>query len=321
MNPAYARLPGALQDTLAAPCALELAERASGQVNRLARRELTRWQSILEHMPPTGPEVHLDRAAPVLGATVSDPGALRKALLELQPWHQGPLRLGGVEVDAEWRSDLTWERLAQQLELQGRSVLVAGCGNGYFGWRMLGAGARVVVGVDTRPVCLVQWLAQRHFAPDPDNFVLPLLDVQLPADLGGFDTVLSQSVIYHKRDPLAYLRRLRGWLAPGGELVLETLVLDRPGSGCLAVQGCYAGMRDVWFVPTPELLADSLARAGFEEARVVDVTATTAAEQRRTEWMPLDSLAEGLDSADPERTVEGYPAPVRAIVLARRPSV
>jgi tRNA (mo5U34)-methyltransferase len=35
--------------------------------------------------------------------------------------------------------------------------------------------------------------------------------------------------------------------------------------------------------------------------------------------MTFDSLGEALDPTDPRRTVEGHPAPVRAMVIGRRP--
>jgi tRNA (mo5U34)-methyltransferase len=51
--------------------------------------------------------------------------------------------------------------------------------------------------------------------------------------------------------------------------------------------------------------------------RCVDVTPTTLLEQRPTEWINSESLDAFLDPADPRRTIEGHPAPVRAVVLAR----
>jgi tRNA (mo5U34)-methyltransferase len=78
-------------------------------------------------------------------------------------------------------------------------------------------------------------------------------------------------------------------------------------------------MRNVWHLPTvPQLLAWA-GQAGFRNPRVVDVSATTPTEQRRTEWMPFESLADALDPADRARTVEGWPAPRRAVVLSTRP--
>ena len=42
----------------------------------------------------------------------------------------------------------------------------------------------------------------------------------------------------------------------------------------------------------------------------------TIQEQRRTEWMRFHSLADFLDPENPTLTVEGLPAPRRAIVIA-----
>ena len=58
-------------------------------------------------------------------------------------------------------------------------------------------------------------------------------------------------------------------------------------------------------------------RAGFTDIRCVDVTRTTPEEQRKTDWMTFESLTDFLDPEGPTRTIEGYPAPVRAILLAR----
>ena len=58
--------------------------------------------------------------------------------------------------------------------------------------------------------------------------------------------------------------------------------------------------------------------AGLLDVNCVDVTATTTREQRLTEWMQFQSLADFLDPHDPTKTIEGYPAPLRAIFIARR---
>ena len=78
----------------------------------------------------------------------------------------------------------------------------------------------------------------------------------------------------------------------------------------------YAKMRNVWFIPTPETLVIWLARAGFQNIRVIDVTQTTTEEQRATPWMRFESLADFLDPHDQRRTIEGHPAPCRAIFVA-----
>jgi tRNA (mo5U34)-methyltransferase len=77
-------------------------------------------------------------------------------------------------------------------------------------------------------------------------------------------------------------------------------------------------MRNVWAIPGTDRLLGWVEKAGFSEPLVVDITATTTREQRTTAWMTFESLQQALDPSDPLRTVEGLPAPVRAIVMAKR---
>jgi tRNA (mo5U34)-methyltransferase len=75
-------------------------------------------------------------------------------------------------------------------------------------------------------------------------------------------------------------------------------------------------MRNVWFIPSPATLEGWLHRAGFRDARLIDCTVTGVEEQHATDWMRFESLADFLDPTDPTRTIEGHPAPCRAIFLA-----
>jgi tRNA (mo5U34)-methyltransferase len=80
-------------------------------------------------------------------------------------------------------------------------------------------------------------------------------------------------------------------------------------------------MRNVHVVPRVDTLIAWLDAAGFEDVETIDVSRTGTDEQRSTAWMTFGSLIDCLDPEDPQRTVEGYPAPVRAALLARRPAV
>lgn len=319
MTAAWAGLPAALDGTAVLPHAAELVRRAQAAMEGSGHGDLSRWRAALDALPAPTPGYELDRPAPRLGAPADDPGALAALLMALHPWRKGPLEVGGVMIDSEWRSDWKWARVAPHVELRDCTVLDVGCGNGYFGWRMLGAGARCVVGIDPTLVFVMQWLAQAHFVPGLPNFILPLRDSELPRGLAGFDAVFSMGVLYHRRRPERHLAALFRWLRPGGQLVLETLVLDDPGDACLVPDGRYARMRNVWHLPALGRLQRELREAGFSDVVVVDVTPTTTAEQRSTAWMRFESLDRCLQPGDPSRTVEGHPAPVRAAVLACRP--
>lgn len=94
-------------------------------------------------------------------------------------------------------------------------------------------------------------------------------------------------------------------------------VLDGGGQPVLVPPDRYAGMRNVWFIPSVEALAVWMGRVGFKDIEVVDVSRTTIEEQRPTDWMRFQSLPDHLDPTDPSRTIEGHPAPVRSILIGR----
>lgn len=249
-----------------------------------------------------------------------DTPALRTALLGLSPWRKGPFEIAGLHIDAEWRSDLKWSRLAGALEpLEGRRVLDVGCGNGWYALQMRAAGAAFVLGVDPTLLYVMQFLAVSKLAATSGVCVLPLRLEELPRPSQAFDTTFSMGVLYHQRSPLQHLRELRDTLRPGGQLVLETIVLPGDEARAATPPGRYARMKNVWLLPTQSELGTWLERTGFRHAKIVDVSLTTSEEQRRTEWMTFESLAEALDPTDPSRTIEGWPAPRRAILTANAP--
>jgi len=281
--------------------------------------DLPRWRAALAGLPATRAAAILDGPVPGLGERAQDQKALRKSLMELHPWRKGPLQLGGLRIDTEWRSDWKWQRVAPHVNLRGHRVLDIGSGNGYFGMRMLGAGAQSVVGIDPTLVFVMQWLACRHFSGDIPNWVLPLGIEELPDAPAELDTVFSMGVLYHRKTPGTHLEQIHAWLKDGGSMVLETLVLPKGSEESLLVPGeRYARMRNVWAIPGVARLVEWVKEAGFSSAVVVDVTPTTTLEQRSTDWMRFESLEQALDPLDRTLTVEGLPAPVRAIVVARK---
>lgn len=334
---AFAPFLDRLAQTPAAAWAEPLARLTHDRLQPARHGDLPGWVAALERLPRLPAErVWLD--APCVGVTAqatsapgpdSDPGPdpsqieqLRAALDALHPWRKGPFCLHGVEIDAEWRSDRKWARLADALTpLAGRRVLDVGCGNGYYGFRALGAGAELVLGIDPTLRFVLQFLAVNRLIGAERCAVLPLADDDLPALTTVadhcFDTLFSMGVLYHRRDARAHLERLRRCLRRDGELVLETLVLDGTHEQVLIPEDRYARMRNVHAIPTIPLLSRWLQSAGFADIRVVDVSLTTSEEQRATPWMRFQSLADFLDPQDPLRTIEGYPAPRRAILIAR----
>jgi tRNA (mo5U34)-methyltransferase len=165
----------------------------------------------------------------------------------------------------------------------------------------------------------MQFLAVNIFECDPGVFVVPVRLQELPLPAQKFDTTFSMGVLYHQRAPIDHLRQLMQTLRPGGQLVLETIYVPGKESYACTPEDRYARMRNVWLLPTIAELTTWLARTGYTDIEVIDKSITSVDEQRSTEWMNFESLAEALDPNDPTRTVEGWPAPHRVVVTATAP--
>ena len=300
--------------------------RASQTVMAPSRHgNIEKWQNALNDLPQLTPTcIDLTAGTVQIGGasdnTLSAQAMLEQNLLQLSPWRKGPFDIHGVRINTEWRSDWKWNRVQPHLQsLQGRRVLDVGCGNGYHAWRMIGDGASFVLGIDPTPLYLAQFAAVSRFAPGFPVHMLPLDDEALPDDMAEFDTVFSMGVLYHRRSPLDHILKLRSLLRPGGELVLETLVIAGDATHALVPRDRYAKMRNVWFIPSCAMLEIWLNRCGFKNVRTVDVTPTTTQEQHSTHWMSFESLSDFLNPINANQTVEGYPAPTRAITIANAP--
>ena len=278
------------------------------------------WQSL-----PDCEDASVDasgNAVTVRGSCAASPEnveSLTQTLMQFHPWRKGPFELFGIPIDTEWRSNLKWDRLAAALDFRGKSVLDVGCGNGYYGWRMLDAGADFVLGCDPYLLYVMQFEVLRRYVRGPEkHFIVPLADTDLPQDLQAFDMTLSMGVLYHRTSPIDHLQTLAETLKPGGQVVIETLVIESDAAEVLVPEDRYAKMRNVWFIPSVPMLNRWLDRTGFKNIEVIDVTATTSHEQRSTPWMTFHSLVDFLGPAGASQTVEGYPSPVRAIVVATK---
>ena len=287
--------------------------------------DLARWKSVLQQLPDWPVSSYdLNQSSVTINTqpalTPAQHAQFKTALQGLHPWRKGPFNLLGIDIDTEWRSDWKWDRLKQHIEpLNGRRVLDIGCGNGYHCWRMRGAGADLVIGIDPTPLFIVQFFTLQKYIQDHSVTVLPMGIEHLPEKMSCFDSVFSMGVLYHRRSPFDHLLELRGNLRTGGELVLETLIIDGAEGEVLVPEGRYARMGNVWFLPSTQTLEVWLKKTGFQDIRLIDVSTTSTREQRSTQWMTFYSLQQFLDPQDAGKTIEGYPAPRRAIFTAKAP--
>ncbi|MGK0375951.1 MAG: tRNA (mo5U34)-methyltransferase [Arenicella sp.] len=286
--------------------------------------DLTNWLNIVDSLPAIdNAHVALDLDTVTIGSkgviSQEHKNQLHEALFALKPWRKGPYQIFDTFIDTEWRSDWKWQRVSPHItSLKGRAVLDVGCGTGYHCWRMLGDGADYVLGIDPSMRFLVQHMAIQKYAQNRNFDLLPIGIEDMPSAMPVFDSVFSMGVLYHRRNPINHLVELKNLLNSGGELVLETLIIDEVEGGILTPTERYAQMRNVWSIMTVDKIISLIEQAGFTNIRCADQNVTSLDEQRRTEWMQFHSLKEFLDPNDISKTIEGYPAPKRGLFIATK---
>ena len=283
--------------------------------------DYSRWNKALSQLPeisqPTGV---FNKPAVTIEGDCQQPAQLNDALKGLMPWRKGPFQFDEILVDTEWRSDYKWDRVLPHLSpLKDRRLLDIGCGNGYHCWRMLQESPSLVLGIEPAVLYNLQFQAIQKYLNRPEVQMLPIGIEDMPNNMSWFDTVFSMGVLYHRKSPIDHLYQLKSLLRSGGELCLETLIIDGERGDVLLPDDRYARMKNVWFLPSAVELGSWLERCGFKNVKIVDSSPTTVLEQRTTDWMPFESLAECLDMKNSNLTIEGLPAPNRAIILATKP--
>jgi len=268
--------------------------------------------------------VKLDRDRITIGAmqelSLEEQQRLHDMLVALIPWRKGPFRFYGVDIDAEWRSEMKWNRFVEigQPQLRGRRILDVGANNLYYMYRMAAHDPEFILGIDPLVRYHFHAAMQRRFVPHlPMAFELLGVDDLHPFQR-FFDTVFCMGIIYHRRNPMETLDQLADVLKPGGRLFLESVTIEGDDSYCLFPQDRYMKAKGYWFVPTATALTNMVRRAPFKNVELLFEHRLDQREQRRTRWSIYESLEHFLDFSDPEKTVEGYPAPRRAYLRAER---
>ena len=263
---------------------------------------------------------------PLIEALKLDPNneeQLWKACEALIPWKKGPFEFESGILDAEWRSDFKWQRFEKHLgDLSGKTILDVGCNNGYFMFEMAKRNPKLVLGIDPIPRLQAQFQLLNKVYKN-ENLKFELLGVEHCHHFRSmFDVILTMGIIYHHRHPLEQLINLREALVPGGEIILETIGIPGDESYALFPEERYAGMKNIYFIPTLSCTKNWLIKAKFVDVEVIADSDMTTEEQRTTKWNPesFKTLEHALDPTDDTKTVEGHPAPRRFLLKAKRRS-
>lgn len=240
-----------------------------------------------------------------------------KTAKKLIPWRKGPFKIFGLEIDSEWQSNIKYNLIRPYFDLKDKVVADIGCNNGYYMFRMLEDKPKRLIGFDPSPLTLHQFEFVNHFVKS--NIVYEMLGVEhLEFYNHKFDFIFMLGVLYHRPDPVGTLKSLARGLNSKGEILIDTFMIDGEDEICLTPNKRYSKIPNIYFIPTIPALKNWLERAGFENIEVIATTVTTSEEQRKTEWSFDQSLEDFLDENDKTKTVEGYPAPKRVYVKARK---
>ncbi len=201
-------------------------------------------------------------------------------------------------------------------DLKGKRILDIGSSNGYYMFRMAAQNPLMVLGLEPQSSFYFQYLAIQKLLNQDNVYCLPIPHDQLPRLDKYFDLIFCMGVLYHRKSPIEMLKSICDSMRPGGQLVLENLILESKSNLCLFPKDRYAKMRNVFFIPDLLAMEAMLERAGFSNIRCVDISKTSLEEQRKTKWIQTETLKDFLDPNDHNKTIEGYPAPVRAIFMA-----
>ena len=289
-------------------------------IDNINQGDLPKWLTALSELPEMGVDsvsLDLDSVTAAGTPTQNEAEVLQTQLEHLHPWRKGPFQLFDTYIDTEWRSNMKWSRIEPHLpDLSYKSVLDVGCGNGYYLLRMAQQKPELLLGIEPGLLQNVQFWAVNQYIKSQAG-ILPLKMEHMPEHMQCFDVVFSMGVLYHRKSPIGHLEHLKSMLVKDGTLILETIVVDGDEHTCLIPKDRYAQMRNVWFLPSTDMLCLWLERIGMKNIEVIDVSTTTPEEQRSTEWMRFHSLPEFINK-ETGQTIEGYDLPKRAIIKAQR---
>lgn len=299
----------------------ELLDR-SKQALSVNNGNIPKWESAISELKKHDKGM-VSYQAPYLNIDISNSNIklLQQSLKKLTPWRKGPYQIGGLQLDSEWCGSMKWGRVSPHIQpLKGKTVLDVGSSNGYFTYLMALSGAQIALGIEPFLLFNYQFISIHTLINNPPNtFFLPLKLEKIPKK-ELFDTVFSMGVLYHQKKHLLHLEQLKALLVDGGELVLETLIIDKKYGKKIIPKDRYARIRNVWCLPSINTLYTWLKKVEFKNINLVDVTKTTPQEQRATHWIGdnTQSIKDFLNPNDDNLTIEGLPAPLRAIFTCQK---
>lgn len=237
---------------------------------------------------------------------------LNTLLLLLKPWRKGPFSFFGSFIESEWDSSIKYNIIKNHLDIKNKIVADIGCNNGYYMFRMLSLSPKKIVGFDPSAFCKMQFDFINHFIKSNIEFELLGLEDLILYD-SKFDFIICLGVLYHRTNPIDSLKILKKALNKNGKILIDCLIIESNEEIALSPLR-YAKMKNVYFIPSIKTLKNWLTRAGFKNITIITTKKTDFNEQRKTPWINGESLEHFLDKNNPNKTIEGYPSPIRIYI-------
>lgn len=243
---------------------------------------------------------------------------LEEIISLLSPWRIGPYNVCGYSIESEWNSYLKFNRLKSFIpNLKDKIIADIGGNNGYFSFRLSKLNPKLIINFDPMPKNYLQFKFLQKFLRIENVLHEPIKAENLSVFNNFFDVIFCLGVIYHQRNPLLMINECWKALDKNGILILETIIFDDERSIALCPK-TYSKMRNVWFLPTPSCLKRWLEINNFIVLSESKLCITTNEEQRKTKDAIFESLEDFLDPHNNSLTIEGYHAPKRYIVVAKK---
>jgi SAM-dependent methyltransferase len=177
---------------------------------------------------------------------------LQREIAALEPWLQGPFLLAdNLVIPGLWRNDQRWQTLGEHVgDLHGKRVLDVGSNAGYDPFMFKLRGAEEVVACEPFAFFRQMQFLESIYETGTDLRQIGWQQLD-PQELGRFDLIHCNGVLYHEPNPLGMLLRLRSMLTDDGEMLFGSMLHGSADESeyIRFVPDAYAGDKTWWFVP------------------------------------------------------------------------
>lgn len=158
----------------------------------------------------------------------ASPDLARERIAQIPVWRHNITVAKGVVTPGTENCNAELQQFAFPGSFSGRRVLDIGCSDGFYSFEVERRGATEVVSVDDESSLLAGGVNGFRVAAEllGSEARYRSLDVHMadPADIGHFDDILFLNVLYHLKNPVLAMERLRAVARPGARLFLKTIV-------------------------------------------------------------------------------------------------